>query len=193
MRLIVFVLTLCAATWAWASEPIAGLIQKDGTGAFIQLNPQGPKFKVIPAGTDVQDNLRKLSHGDLVTGSATIDFDKKEIVLEAIDYVGIKRLLGTWYSPEGLYEVTSFDRLNFYPYAQLDSAGRVKNKTSTPHEFKYSVSPSEGREWVLFLSDKQSTIFATIQITRNRARLKLYDSETGGVSKSLVLVKWGSL
>ncbi|MNK01172.1 hypothetical protein D3C87_189670 [compost metagenome] len=193
MRFFLFVLTFCASTWALASEPIAGLLHKDSTGIYMQVSMQGPKFKIVTSAPDVAENLRKLSHGDFVTGNADLDFDKAEMNLESIDYVGIKRLLGTWYSPEGMFEVKTFDRLSFYPHSQL---GFSKEKSyaavSTPQEFHYSMSPTEGKEWVLFLSNNKSTTFATIQITRGKARLKMYDSETGVVTKTLRLIKWGS-
>ncbi len=62
-----------------------------------------------------------------------------------------------------------------------------------PINYRYSVTPSNGKEWVLFLSNDTGTTFATIAFVKDTATMKIFDSETGNLKKTLRLAKWGNL
>lgn len=192
MRNLIFVLTLILSSGALAAESVIGLLEKEANEYYLRLVKDQPRFKIVTTSADAQESLKKLSSGDFVTGTGEIKAETLEISLESIDYVGIKKLIGTWHSQDGMFEITSFDHMNFYPYVYnpKKATKQFRINISKAQEYKYSMTPTQGREWVLFLSDTKSTTFATIQINQGSARLKMYDSETGDITKSLRLTKW---
>ncbi len=194
MRNLFFVL-ITLFSWATfaSTETIVGSLQKEANKYFMKLSEGDQSFTLVPSSQDALENLSKLSPGDLVTGTGVIDTEKMQILLSTVDYVGIKRFLGTWHSAEGLFEITSFERMNFYPYVietRQQHADKPVVSITEPQLYKYSMTPSQGREWVMFMSDTKSTIFTTIQINGDSAKIKFYDSETGKMTKSLRLTKW---
>lgn len=197
MRVIIFVLTLVATTWAVAVPPVSGTILKTSSGIYLQSNDSCSKYRIETKSDDALSTLTKLSNGDAVTATGLFDTDNCVTVIETVDYVGLRRLLGSWMSRQGLITVHDFSSMSFYPttgmkikdHSESDSAYTVIK----PVQYKYSVTPSNGNEWVVFLSDAESTTFTTIQFSRENAVLKVYDSDTGNVTNVLLLSRRGNL
>jgi hypothetical protein len=160
----------------------------------LKVESDGNIYPIESGAPDVEESLKKLSTGDLISGSGVFT-DSGKISLEYIDYVGLRRMLGKWISSDGLLQVKNFSEMKFYPHTNSDTETTVPmTLANVPKTFQYSVTPSGGKAWVLFLSDAnaKTTTFATIQINGANATLKTFDSETGGVTKTLRLVKWGN-
>ncbi|MDG0818237.1 hypothetical protein [Bdellovibrio svalbardensis] len=197
MRLLLFVLTFVSSTLAVAVQPVSGTIERKGQDILLQSNDACSYYRIETKNSDAQAALEKLSPGDSLTASGLIDKVACVAVVESVDYVGLKRMLGTWLSKEGLIAVHDFNTLFFYPQTKTD----FKRVFEKPADFtigksiryKYSVTPSEGKEWVMFLSDAKSTTFATIQFSKEVAIMKLYDSDSGAVTKTLILTRNRSL
>ncbi|MNT28042.1 hypothetical protein D3C72_1637010 [compost metagenome] len=137
--------------------------------------------------------MKKLSSGDLINGTGIVQYKSNKLVLETIDYVGLRRMLGKWISNDGLLQVKNFSEMKFYPHNSPSSptpSGLVLS--DVPITFRYSLTPADGKAWVMFLSDSSKTVFTTIQINGANATLKTFDSETGAVAKTLRLTKWGN-
>ncbi|HWU44733.1 MAG TPA: hypothetical protein VN132_14875 [Bdellovibrio sp.] len=198
MRILLFVLTFVMATGTIAAQPLRGTLLKSGQDLFLQSNDACGKYRIDSKNDDVTNILIKLAPGDSVNATGDFDTDKCVAAIESIDYVGLKRFLGNWISKEGLITVHDFSTLSLYPAVPSpinnDPAAKSSNfSVFKPQEYKYSVTPSDGKEWVLFLSDTQSTTFATIQFAKEAAVVKIYDSENGNVNKVLILSRAGTL
>jgi len=198
MRFILFVLSLMASSAALASQPIIGTIGKDTSGYYLTVNKDQicPKYSIEPKSQEAIDGVRKLSAGDNITATGLLDHETCNAFIESIDYVGLKKLLGYWYSHAGIITVRDFSSLSFYPINSRTFQNGVFYRTADPIDYRYSVTPTEGKEWVIFLSDKKSTTFATIQFSKDSkgsAVMKVYDSDNGKVIRTLYLSKWGNL
>lgn len=193
MRLLYIALVLITSSVASATQ-ITGTLEKEANGRiFLRAEAQQcPRYSIKANSNDAEGDLTKLQTGDAITASGVLNAFSCSAVIESIDFVGLKKMLGYWHSAEGLYSIPSFNSLVFYPskpQACLDCG--LQNSNSI--EFRYSLTPSEGKDWVLFLSDASSTSFATIRFTRLKAVIRFYDSETGKATRTLTLSKWGNL
>lgn len=197
MRFLLFVLSfvfsLVFASTAISAPPISGTIERDTTGIYLRVNDKCPRYLISSKSEDASQSIRKLSNGDTITATGLLDLETCTAVVETIDYVGLKKMLGYWYSEQGIMTVRDYTSLSFYPINIRGLQQSSDFRTADPINYRYSVTPSEGREWVVFLSDDTSTTFATIQFKNDNATMKIYDSENGNVKKTLRLSKWGNL
>lgn len=193
MRSLIFVLSLFASTVALSAQPVMGTVVREFPG-FRLIGDQSCRRYIIETKTpEAANNLAKLSSGDNITATGFLDKGKCTAVIESIDYVGLKKLLGHWYSSEGIMSVRDFNSIRFYPIKLNDFKNNDNYKSAAPIDYRYSVTPTEGKEWILFLSDKRGTSFSTIQFNKETVTVKIYDSETGQITKTLRLAKWGNL
>lgn len=195
MRFLYFVPIFVFSFAAHAGRPISGLVERNASGYNLisDKDKECPSYFIETKSEDAAQAVNKLSHGDYITATGLFDSGSCNVLIESIEYVGLKKLLGYWYTSDGIITVRDFNSLSFYPINRRTFDRGVIYRTANPVEYRYSVTPSEGREWVLFLSDKKSTTFATLEFNRGSATLKMYDSDTGKVTKTLYLSKWGNL
>ena len=190
MRFFLFVLTIVSSTAALAGSPVSGTISRAGQSLFLISDDPCSRYELTTSNEAAMDSLLKLSEGDTITATGTKDPSTCKIAVETIDYVGLKRLLGVWYSKDAFVTILDFSVMSFYPPSITDFTSGV-NVGVEPVNYKYSVIPSEGKEWVLFLSDRRTTTFATLQFSKGPAIMKIY-SESGAVSKTMVLFRKGN-
>ncbi|WP_155722564.1 hypothetical protein ACLWBD_08180 [Bdellovibrio sp. HCB117] len=195
MRFLLFVLSLAATPMALAVQPIEGTVYRDSKGVYLSAysDDNCKLYTIETKSEDAALSVRKLSNGDTVTASGLIDSKSCMAIIESVDYVGLKKLLGYWYSQEGIITVRDYNSLSFYPINMNDFQNGKDFTQIDPITYRYSVTPSDGKEWVLFLSDSTSTVFATILFNKNNATMRIYDSENGEIIKVLRLSKWGNL
>lgn len=195
MKSLLFVLSLAASSIAYSNTPVVGIVERGPNGVFLfsKDDVRCEKLLISAKSNEANDILRKLTSGDAITASGLIDSEACTVVIENIDYVGLKRLIGYWHTNDGLISVSDFDSLNFYPIRSKDLKNGLLEKFIEPIKYRYSLTPSEGAEWVLFLSDTTSTTFATIRFGKSTATMNIYDSDTGNIKKVLRMTKWSRI
>lgn len=193
MRSLFFVLSLVVSSVALSAQPLVGTIERDGANIYLRVGNKCARYLISSKSEDAAEVIRKLSSGDTLTATGLLDSETCTAVVESVDYVGLKKMLGYWYSQDGIMTVRDFDSLSFYPINLKDFQNGADYRTADPINYRYSVTPAEGKEWVMFLSDNTSTTFATIRFSKASATMKIYDSETGDIKKVLRLSKWGNL
>lgn len=177
-----------------ALNPISGTIAFQDRRAHLKGDSHCPLYRAEAQNEEVSLSLPKLKGGDFITGTGELDSSSCTARIRSIDYVGLKRLLGYWYTKEGLLRISGFNSLDFYPFSSSQQeANIVSVKTGDPISYRYSVTPAAGKEWIVFLSDFKNTTFASLQVASKNATLKIYDSETGDTIHTLHLSKWGDL
>lgn len=190
-----FVLTTGFATISAAAMPFSGeLVHFQG---ILYINTPGScaRYQLVPKNKEASQHIRKLGAGDFVEASGQLDNAECKAFVESIEYVGLRKLLGYWYSASGIITVRDYSSLSIYPLKKgiPDLNDEPVDRTGEPVSYRYSVTPSGGKEWVVFLSNSEGTTFATIMITGKAATMKFYDSETGDLNQTLRLSKWGDL
>lgn len=196
MKILLIFSLIFACTTALSAEQVTGKVIREGADIYVEGDSESvcKRYLLESGNKDTEKTLFKLTSGDLVNGSGAISNTDCRILLKNVDYVGLRRLLGYWYSDEGIVSVKNFSSLSFYSARGKASSSSSQNifKTGTPTNYRYSLMPTDTSEWVIFLSDSNTTTFATIQFIRESILLKVFHSETGDVIKVLHLSKWGN-
>ncbi len=187
------------------TEAISGIIRKTGQDSFLETTQKCVAYKIMAQTADTLDTLKKMSTGDLVTAAGQYDHQNCTVHFANIEYVGLKKFLGKWTSKDGIFIVTDFTSMTFYPSNELmkelgTSKAPLNGKSKAnpgyvlvrPILYQYTVTSYVGREWVMFLSDHYSTTFTTLLFDSNTITMKLYDSEAGTVKKTIILNQNGS-
>lgn len=193
MRLLVILLSTISCSMAVATTNLTGSVDRDAYRVYLNLNSKCSKYLIETTTVDASQNLKKLNTGDTLTGTGILDHENCIAAVSNIDYVGLKKMLGYWYSNDGIINVKDFECMSYYQINLKGYQNAPEYTVANPINYRYSVTPSDGREWVLFLSDATSTSFATIQFSKATATMKIYDSESGKINKVLKLKKWNNL
>jgi hypothetical protein len=189
MKSLIFLVITFSLNFVMAEQTVSGLLGKS-VGAWT-LTPEGSdtRFVILPENDDVSSSLGRLSPGDFISGQAGVNSITKKISFSSIDYVGLKKLLGAWTGGDGLMVFKDFSRMKYSPRFTKSSIN-IAAKASYQKEFRYTLAPSDGEEWALFLSDDKSTTFATLQFESQPSQIlimKIYESESGNIIRTLKL------
>lgn len=178
--------TPAAHAQKYVSQTFKGYVGNTSTTFYFSPHMSGDQGYTIETNTtDVQDSLNRLSEGDYITGNGFVDENNKKIRIDSIQYVGLRRLLGPWKSDEGLMVFKDFTTMRFFPNYTDQPQG--VEATNHQQEFRYSLSPSNSGAWILFLSDSKSTTFATVEFDSANILLKIFESESGNILRTLIL------
>jgi len=186
MKYILFLLATFSFQFVLGVQAFGGFLTKKGNDYFFTPKSSALFYKIAPMTPDVQASLERLENGDFVAGNGTLDTINKNLSIESVDYVGLRKLLGPWVGTDGTMVFKDFSTMRFTPRyreIKLDSG-----LTKYQREFRYSVTPGDGNEWALFLSDDKSTTFATVEFTKNKVVImKIFESESGKIVRTLKL------
>ncbi|WP_413584270.1 hypothetical protein [Bdellovibrio sp. HCB274] len=191
MRLLFFVLTLVTSAVVASAQTVGGTVALKGQQMFLKTDDPCNNYLVASNNETALSALVKLAPGDVITATGKKNPAHCTVSIESVEYVGLRRMLGNWYSSEAVINVQDFNTMKFYAAQKISETGNkdYKSISQTPIEYSYSLVPSSGKEWVMFLSDSKSTTFGTIQFHRGSAVLKIYSSDTGALNKTLILYR----
>lgn len=140
----------------------------------------GHIYQLKITGQEANETINKLEDGDLISGFGQIDNSTKMAAIQSLSFIGLKRLLGFWWTSLGFVEIQTFSEMNFYQPVQKKSASTPIKKS-----YQYSVSPSSGPSWVIFLSDDKTVYYTSMEINGVSAKMKMYNPETGALMKTI--------
>lgn len=171
---------------------LSGVLTKKDGQFFLTPSQSEQAYSLVNTAAEASDALLKLETGDYITGSGVIDEVQHKIELQALDYVGLKKLLGRWYSGDSVMNFTTFSNLSVYPFMKNLLQPAIIGPVPLKTEFRYSTAPYYGGRWAVFLSDNGgNTIFATLEITGDSAVIRTVNTQTGTTIRTLRLVRWG--
>jgi hypothetical protein len=185
MKYMIFLLFTFTFQLVLGSQAVTGFLGKTATGFTLLSQNSKSKYTVIPANDDVVASLNRLTKGDLITGYGSLDTINKKLTLTSVDYVGLRKLLGPWVGGDGLLLFKDFSTMKYSP--RFSKLGLEKPMTDYQKEFRYTLSPGDGDEWALFMSDDKSTTFATVVFDKKQMIMKIYESESGNIVRTLTL------
>lgn len=185
MKYIFFLLATFSFQFVLGVQAFSGYMTKKGSDYYFTPKSSELFYKISALTWDVQDSLDRLESGDFIAGNGTMDTTNKKLSVESVDYVGLRKLLGPWVGTEGTIVFKDFSNMGFTPrFRDIKLDSRLTNYQK---EFRYSVTPSDGNEWGLFLSDDKSTTFATVEFAKNKVIMKIFESESGKIVRTLKL------
>ncbi len=162
---------------------IAGtLIKKSSPENWLGLQTSsGHLYKLISNSAEVSETLPKLEEGDLVSGFGQIDNSSKVASLQSLNFIGLKRLLGMWWTNMGFADIQTFSEMNFY----LEKSTSVQTDATIKKSYQYSISPTVSPSWVIFLADEKTVYYTSMDFQGNTAKMKMYHPETGVLMKTI--------
>ena len=168
--------------------PIAGFIHRFGNDIEISLtNTTGRLYQMRSKEEQTQLVLTRLGDGDFIMAAGLIDPDSGTVMIQSIDLVGLRDMIGLWNTQD------SEGVVNFRNYSEMNITHHLEGSTNEVvrgQNFKYSVVPSfTQNSWIMFLSDDKQTQMGLLDLKANRATIQLMNSETGNVSRILQLQK----
>lgn len=139
----------------------------------------GHIYKIKSDGSEANETLLKLEEGDLVSGFGQIDNSSKVAMIQSLSFIGLKRLLGFWWTSMGFAEIRTFSEMNFYNQSLFKTDSPLKKS------YQYSISPTLSTSWVIFLSDDKNVYYTSMIFQGNKAQMKMYNPETGVLTKTI--------
>jgi hypothetical protein len=169
------------------AESIGGSIHRFGGQFLVSLsNENGRLFRISSPRSDTTEAIKKLEQGDYIMASAFVDRDAGSISVDSIDFVGLRRIIGMWNTSDakGMMTFRNYWDLNVDALVLQESGPRVARRN-----FKYTVTPSEAGNWVMFLSDDKETQMALLEVSKSTATIRLLNSQNGSVQQVIQLQK----
>lgn len=157
-------LILLLAPSLFASTIRGSLAHREDQEWYIDMGlPNQAPIVVRPVYQKVIPQLLKLKVGDLIQGRGFITKDQLPVLmLESIDFVGLRDLLGQWFSKDHLVvDFINFNRLKIY-------------RTSEAEEFDYSIAPSAEQGWMIFLQDPKSVSLGGLKMEAGNAVIEVF-------------------
>ena len=161
------------------ADNLSGLINIENNKFFL-LSENSTKLEVKPLNQTTSLNLQRLNTGDFLMGTGEIL--NGNIVLQSIDFVGLKKLLGLWSSPTSWLNFESFSSVTVL----FPNDIRPTSKSVT---LQYSISPANQNTWRIFFSDEKSVALAILKLKEGTAEIQFLNSNTGEPSKLIELEK----
>ncbi|MBX2986330.1 MAG: hypothetical protein KF802_00400 [Bdellovibrionaceae bacterium] len=184
-----FAVSPSLATANPSTEPVQGFIHHYGAEVLVTLNNSiGRFYRLSATEPQVQKSLDRLEDGDFLMAKAQLDHEAGRVVVDTIDLVGLRRLIGLWSSTSsaGFINFQSYSDVNIYSLTlPLDLSGFLSDR----RQFKYYLVPTQGREWAMMFSDGKKSRLAFMDLENNKASLRVTDPETGRVTEELRLQK----
>ncbi len=104
---------------------------------------------------------------------------KKVILLDMLEMVGIKKVLGSW------AESRKRKLFDFHDFTNLS----VKNADSTGVSLAYRLVPDKKDQWTIFLSGNYAVRMGTLKYLPRSLNIELIDLESGTVGERYYLSK----
>ncbi len=154
---------------------INGYVVVDNGQYMIIERETARTYKIQPSNPDVKKSLFQLATFDGIRGQIS-NKTEDTLILETIDFVSLRRLLGDWTDETARVSFVDFARVSF------DMSGNARH-------FYYALSPSQNNTYKIYLTDQSSVVLGSLNIDGFRTILEFYDSTTGQVAQRLELSK----
>lgn len=190
MKTFLFAIILIFSSSLAFATPISGILRKGASSLYVILDGKSERYLLTTKSPETASALKKLTSGDLIVGDGNVDIENGTVELIALDYVGLKKLLGVWYNSKSVMNFKNYTDLSVYPVSKILDARRPSGVSLPSTDIRYSMAPYQGNQWAIFLSNSTATIFATIEVFRDKAKLFIYDNQTGQPTDTIILTRW---
>lgn len=173
-------LTTVLLTLSAQAAPVGGflVVEKDQY-SFVEIK-SNRKTPIRPTKLATVEALKKLKNMDYFQGQG--EFVNNELLLESVDFVGLRRLLGLWTADENSV-------LDFQDYSRVMIYRSFLNLMAPRALLQYSIAPSAGADWRIFFTDENSVVLAALDLKDQKATLKFFDLGSGHVVKTVEMTR----
>jgi hypothetical protein len=179
MKLILWISILFVTVPALAGS-VGGFVAID-RDQYTYIDMQtNRRYTIRPVKSDTVESLKKLKNLDYFQGQG--ELQGNVLLLDTIDFVGLRRLLGLWTA-----DATSI--LDFQDYSKVIVYRTFLNVATPRAALQYSIAPASGADWRIFFTDENSVVLASLVLQDARATLKFFDLNSGSVVKTVELTR----
>ena len=173
------------------------------TSHHIAQNPTtliNPKPLSISTSLAIRTSLLDLKSGDFVVVSGeladkNLDGIYDEVVVDAIESVGLNQLIGSWRSSK--WDVVRFEDFNslslYRPKFSGPQTVGTRADLAKLKDLSYTLAPERGSSYSIFLAEKNSLSIPApvyvghLEVRADSLKLEIFDPKTGSSSEVLSL------
>jgi hypothetical protein len=149
---------------------------------FQLISTDKKVYSLVPINQEVLHSLKQLSTGDSIQGAGQVK-NNQTLILDSIDFVGIKKLLGGWQSSDGFFSFENYEDLTLYNFSSHLMLGKKS-------AMKYALTPSEDSQWKIFIIQNGEVVLANLDfVSDTMMTLNHFNSKSGNISKKTILIK----
>ena len=164
-------------------DSVSGLLIRDSQERLSLKVVNNKTYAIITESEDVLHDLLRIRSGDFLVAQGVINNDT--FLLKSIEMVGLRKLIGLWGTSDRIPKVFSF--LDFNNLTIHNDSFFSQNPSQENRTFDYSVSPSFGESWTIFLSQDRANFSGTLVFHESQLKLNIVDKRTGNVVHKLKL------
>ena len=167
------------------ARQIIGHLRNKGPAQELQLSFQGGTY-TIKARPALITILRYLKDGNYITATGTVYPEQKAVVLDSVESLGLKELLGSWRANTRL-EIFTFENFNSMAisYISFPNSGPIELNKSV--KLSYVVTPEDRNRYSIYMTDQRSVMLGSLRIGDRQMTLEVFDNDTGRVSDNISL------
>lgn len=181
LKLLPYFLLLFSSL-AYSQIKFSGKVIRVGADVYVVEENSKKNYTLYSADPEIREHINLLSQGDFIEGVAS-SIAAPRIFVESIDFVGLKKILGTWKTNKRVFDFKDFNLLSIWSFDFTnDFFSRKKNYT-------YSIIPGEGPDWQVFVADENQVVVGSLDFVDNIAILTIYDTKTGLSREVITLEK----
>ncbi len=154
---------------------VNGYIVVSDDARFLVDRETARTYRLEANNPNVENSLSQLTTFDGIRGQ-TSNKNSETLILETIDFVSLRRLLGNWQDQSAQVTFEDYTRVQF-------------NINGNNRQFMYALSPGQNNAWRIYLTDQASVVLGTLNVEQMRAVLEFYDPKTGQTAQRLELSK----
>lgn len=183
MKQLIFALIVVLVQTAFGLQFDGDIVKTNGKN-YIFLKSENKAYLLNGNSALVANYLTKLNDGDFVSVEAHKNSTMNTINVANINYVGLRDLLGIWSGDDNrCYSFTSHTDFSV-TRRYGDTCGHLE-KT----DYTYLINPNP-QQWVMLVAGHFDSYLGDVSIvSKKNVEISLYDSETGGIIRRLVLRK----
>ena len=179
--LLGMIVILLSSSFAFADSLSGMVLIHDDQVSLVEFG-SNQTYPVRVTKVETQDSLKKLKNLDFIQGQGEIM--NNEVLLDSIDFVGLKQLLGLWASNTNSFlDFKDFSKVVSY---QSQSTFDIQMPRTS---LRYSIAPSSGTDWKIFFTDSSAVLLASLVLVDQKATLKFYDLSSGNITKTVELTR----
>ena len=177
--------TTLLMSWAASAISLQGVIDKGPQGTFMEITGQKYKIKIAKDQESIsqltQQTLNKLESGDFISAQGKVE--SSTVIIQQIDFVGLNKILGSWSAEnQDIFNFETYFDLKLHTQ-QVKSLG-PRNSTIA---LKYSMAPSQGKKWSLFMVGNKKIILGELKFVRQKIKITLLNQQTGETAQQITL------
>lgn len=163
-------------------QSLSGQIYRKNNKVYLQEDRSAKNWNIVFKDSKNLEIANKLEEADFLSALGS-PITAKEFLVQNIEYVGYRNLLGTWVSDDTMIEFQNFSS----SIVMSSDFGKNSCNISTSQTFYYIITPSTSSSNQIFFSNNDQVISGTFSYSNDIMILDLFDQESGALQKHLLL------